>query len=145
MSLLPYKGLYAFLGLARYPLSARRHSSDIMQTGHAQNATAAAGLIQDAAKDPVVLAAAQGLVTAVRTSALTNGGWSVAVLAADPAVQAAIVPVLAAAANSGALNWAEVDPSVVPAAAAPKVTATGLTLGMPHSVAWSGVLGTVVL
>ena len=63
-----------------------------------------------------MLAAAQGLVKAVRTSALTNAGWSVAALASDPSVQAAIVPVLVAAANSSALNWAEVDPSVVPTA-----------------------------
>jgi hypothetical protein len=100
-----------------------------------QNASAAAGLIQDAAKDPLVLAAAQSLVKAVRTSALTNGGWSVAALAADPAVQAAIVPVLAAAANCSALNWAAVDPAAVPAAAAPKVTVQGWAPGEPHSSA----------
>ena len=64
-----------------------------------------------------MLAAAQTLVKAVRTSALTNAGWSVAAIASDPNVQAAIVPVLEAAANCSALNWAEVDPSVVPTAA----------------------------
>ena len=74
-----------------------------------QNASAAAGLIQDAAQDPAVLAAAQKLVNVVKTSALTTGSWSVQALAADPNVQAAIVPVLEAAAASSPLNWAAVD------------------------------------
>lgn len=84
-----------------------------MSCARAQNASAAAALIQDAARDPAVLAAAQDLVSAVKVSALTNGGWSVGALAADPAVQAAIVPVLEAAANSSAINWAAVDTSAL--------------------------------
>ena len=69
-----------------------------------------------------MLAAAQKLVDVVKTSALTTGSWSVKALAADPNVQAAIVPVLEAAAASSALNWAAVDTTALLA----KVGSSGL-------------------
>lgn len=68
-----------------------------------------------AASEPGVLAAADKLTAAVQVSALSNGitGWNVKSLAADPNVQAAIIPVLMAAANASGPVWTAVDGSLL--------------------------------
>lgn len=101
-------GWHVSLGLMQGSLWLSADLSTTVGGGGAQNASAAAGLIQAAAQDPAVLAAAQKLVDVVKTAALT-AGLDVKALAADPNVQAAIVPVLEAVAAASPVNWASVD------------------------------------
>lgn len=82
---------------------------------HAQNASAAAEVLKLALVDPDVLAAAKTLVTAVQIAAVSNplNGYSVAALAANPSVRAALVPLVAAAAAASGVEWAAVDTTEV--------------------------------
>lgn len=95
-----------------------------------------------AASDPAVLAAADKLVATVQTSALSNGitGWNVKSLAADPAVQAAVVPVLIAAAAVSGPVWTAVDGSLLadpPAAVRPCLTETCRIISQDAALAQS--------
>lgn len=84
----------------------------------AQNATAASQVLSLALADPGVLTAAKSLVSAVQMAAISNPltGYSVSALAANPSVQAALIPLVAAAANASGVEWAAVDSSAVVAA-----------------------------
>ncbi|EIE21781.1 hypothetical protein COCSUDRAFT_47937 [Coccomyxa subellipsoidea C-169] len=91
----------------------------------AKNASAAAEVLKLALADPEVLAAAKTLVTAIQIAAVSNplNGYSVAALAANPSVRAALVPLVAAAAAASGVEWAAVDTTEVLATAAAAATA----------------------
>ncbi len=75
-------------------------------------------MLKLALADPAVLIAAKSLVSAVQIAAIANPltGYSVSALAANPTVQAALIPLVAAAANASGVEWAAVDSSAVVAA-----------------------------
>ncbi|BDA47106.1 hypothetical protein COCOBI_09-5610 [Coccomyxa sp. Obi] len=93
-------------------------------TAVAKNSTAASQVLKMALADPAVLTAAKSLVSAVQMAAIANPltGYSVSALAANPGVQAALVPLVAAAANASGVQWAAVDSSAVVAAATTAAT-----------------------
>ncbi len=72
-------------------------------------------MLKLALADPTVLAAAKGLVSAVQLAAIANPltGYSVSALASSPNVQAALVPLVAAAANASGVDWAAVDSTAI--------------------------------
>ena len=85
----------------------------------AQNATAAAAVVQTAAANPTVLAQADGIIKAVQAKALLNtltGNMNVKGLASDPTIQASFVPLVEAASLAAGPLWTAVDPPLVPVA-----------------------------
>lgn len=71
-----------------------------------------------------MLAAAKTLIGTVQLAAVSNplNGYSVTALAANPSVQAAVVPLVAAAAKASGVEWAAVDTTAVLAAVGYHIT-----------------------
>lgn len=84
----------------------------------AQNTTAAAEVVRLAIADPAVLAAANDLITAAKTSVLTGGltTFDVTALLADPKLQAAAVPLITTASAAAGPAWLAVLPQATPVA-----------------------------
>lgn len=100
----------------------------------AQNTTAASEVVRLAVADPAVLAAANDLITAAKTSVLTGSltTFDVTTLLADPKVQAAAVPLITTASAAAGPAWLAVLPQATTVAKVRHCVALTLCLQCDH-------------